>query len=167
VEEPAKREKRKEAGRVDEEAAERILDELMDKYTQDMRRPPMQWTCNVREAAARRWQSLDDDKTDEVYQKMLREKSQAGRSWYEIKDLLYKDALAAVAGYGVCSTAGSVKHGKKCTTVARKLAKLEPSHCADGRMIDKLMAEADGLFPWNAELRKAMTNMEDKLLETT
>ena len=95
---------------------------------------------------------------------MLSGKSKAAQSWYEIADLLCKDTLAAVAGCGACCTAGSAGHGKKCTNVAKQLIKLDPAHGTDCNMIGKLLASTEGLFPWSAELQRAMTTMEDKLL---
>jgi len=157
--------KRGATGWTADNALELVLDEFIDKYKQEHRRPSTSEMLSVREAAAKRWQSIDDDKVDERYQNMLGEKSKTAQAWYEIVDLLYKDTLAAVAGCGTCCTAGSAGHGKKCLNIAKKLMKLDLAHGEDCKMVGKLLVKTEGLFPWSCELRQAMTSIENKLLD--
>jgi len=121
-----------------------------------------QWTL---EAAVRRLQSLDELNAEVQYQEMLKSKSQVQRAWYEIKDLIEQDCIAALAGCGACKTAGSMGHKKKCAITAKTLSSLDPAYQADMNTIDKLLKTSRGLMPWSAELWKTMATMEDVLLE--
>ena len=95
---------------------------------------------------------------------MLREKTQTSRMWYEICDLTQKNSLAAVAEFGASRAAGTAGHNKKCTSIAKKLVKLDPVFGADAKAIAKVTIETSGLFPWNEFLYKAMATMEERLL---
>jgi len=144
--------------------ADMLLDKMIKSYGDTGKKPAAKTARSTQEAAARRWQALDDDRTDLSYQKMLSEKSQADRLWYAIVDLVVKDSMAAVTGLGASKVAGTKGHSKKCTVIAKKMARLDPSHRSDINMIDKLMLESGSLSPWTANLRKAMVSLEDVLL---
>ena len=149
---------------LDSAKAERLLDEMIHLYESTHTTPSAKLEPPVLEAAARRWTSIDDAKQNERHQAMLRAKTQAQRLWYEICDLMQKNTLAAVAGLGTCESAGTGSHSKRCTSIAKKLAKLDPAFQVDCRSIDKLMLESCNLFPWNDLLLKGMAMMEDSLL---
>ena len=56
---------------------------------------------------------IDDTNQDEKHQEMLRKKTQTSKMWYQICELIQKNSLAAVAGWGARKAAGTAGHDKK------------------------------------------------------